>query len=158
MKTIIFLLSFLGLATISYAQKQLISYEDMKYILENNLGKTDTFLVAKGYNITKVNTKKNTREYAAALKGGTKSDVNVRADGKKIYMEIQTNDISQYNMIYNSVAEFVVKDGGSPDLQVYNVKELGTIYIQVADSVPYNPIRKDYDIHLVADKHITSYN
>ncbi len=158
MKTLTFLLSFLCLGTICYAQKQLISYEDMKYIIENNLGKTDTFLVTKGYAITKVNIKKNTREYEVTLQGGTKSNISVRADGKKIYMEIQTNDISQYNMIYNSIAQFVVKDSGSPDMQVYNIKELGTIYIQIADSVPYNPIRKDYDIHLVANRNITSYN
>jgi tRNA threonylcarbamoyladenosine modification (KEOPS) complex Pcc1 subunit len=158
MKTLILFLSFFCLATVSYAQRQILSYEDLKYLIENNLGKADTFLVAKGYTIKEMNKKKNTRKYAASMQGGTVSEVELRADGRKIFVEIQTDDISQYNMIHNSIAQFVVTSASTQDIQTYNVKELGSIYISIADKQPYSPIRKDYDIHLVADKNITSYN
>ncbi|QKJ30132.1 hypothetical protein HQ865_10290 [Mucilaginibacter mali] len=158
-KTFIFILSFFLATQLSYGQKQLLSYEDMKYLIENNLGKADTFMVAKGYTITKSNIKKKTRTYMATMQGGTKSSVEVRADGRKIFVEIDTDDISQYNMIHNSIAQFLVTSGTVPaDIQSYNVKDLGMIYISINDTVPYSPIRKDYDIHLVADKNITSYN
>jgi hypothetical protein len=158
MKTLLLFMSFFCIASVSYSQKQILSYEDLKYLIENNLGKADTFLVAKGYTIQKANLKKGTRTYAANMQGGTKSEVEVRADGRKIFVEIQTDDISQYNMIHNSIAQFLIKDAVVSDVQTYNVKDLGNIYITITDTVPFNPIRKDYDIHLVADKHITSYN
>lgn len=44
------------------------------------------------------------------------------------------------------------------DVQTYTVKNLGTIYITVNDTVPYNPLKREYDIHIVSDKHITTYN
>lgn len=158
MKTIIFLLSFFCLASAGYAQKQLLSYEDMKYLIENNLQKADTFLVSKGYKIEKISKKNNTRKYFANLQGGTKSNLELRADGKRIYLEIDTDDIAQYNMIHNSIAQFLIKNGEVADIQTYVVKDLGTIYISINDTMPYNPVRKDYDIHLVTEKNITSYN
>ena len=151
-------MSFFCLVSASYAQKQLISYEDMKYLIENNLGKADTFLVAKGYTLTKTNKKGNNRKFAASLPGGNKSEIELRADGRKIFLEIITDDISQYNMIHNSIGQFLVTTGNVADVQTYNVKDLGSIYILINDKVPYSPIKKDYDIHLVADKNIMSYN
>jgi len=158
MKTLIFFLSFFCMASATYAQKQFLSYEDLKYMIENNLGKTDTFLVAKGYTITKMDKKKNTRVFSMKFPGGTKSDISVRADGKKIFVEIETNEQSQYNMINNSTAAFVTKTATEQNVTTLIVKDLGTLYIQVSDPVPYDAIRKDYDIHLVADKNIMSYN
>jgi hypothetical protein len=158
MKTLIFFLSFFFFASASYAQKQYLSYEDLKYMIENNLGKTDTFLVAKGYTITKMDKKKNTRTFSIKFAGGTKSEVSLRADGKKIYVEIDSNEPSQYNMINNSVGAFVIKTATEQDITTLIVKDLGTLYIRVSDPVPYDPIRKDVDIHLVADRSITSYN
>jgi hypothetical protein len=159
MKTIILFMSFFCLSTLSYGQKQLISYEDLKYLIENNLGKADTFLVSKGYTITQINAKKKTRKYAASLQGGTKSQLELRADGRKVFVELETNDISQYNMIHNSIGAFLVTNTSyGDDIQAYNIKDLGTIYISISDTVPYSPIRKDYDIHLVAEKGITALN
>lgn len=158
MKRIGFILSFLLLSSSLFAQKQMISYEDMKYLVENNLGKADTFFVAKGYTITTQNLKKKTRKYSVTLPGGTKTDVSMRADGRKIFVEIETDEISQYNMIRNSIAAFLTASGDIADVQTYSIKDLGAIYIMVKDKVPYSPIRKDYDIHLVAEKNITSYN
>ncbi|MBE9660272.1 hypothetical protein [Mucilaginibacter myungsuensis] len=158
MKRIGFILSFLLLSSVGYAQKQLISYEDLKYLIENNLGKADTFFVSKGYTITKQDLKKKTRVYTAKFPGGTKSDINMRADGRKMFVEIETDEIAQYNMIHNSIAAFLIKNGELADVETYKIKELGNIYIMVKDKFPYSPIRKDYDIHLVADKNIMSYN
>lgn len=158
MKTFILFLSFFCLTSVCYAQKELLSYEDMKYLIEHNLDKADAFMEAKGYVITKSNKKKATRSYKIALKGGTINEISVRADGRKIFIEIETNEVSQYNMIYNSISQFLVASGDIADIQTYNVKELGQIYIMIKDPVPYNPIRKDYDIHVVADKNIVSLN
>lgn len=157
MKSIVLIavLSFISLK--GFSQKQIISYEDMKYLVENNLAKADTFLMAKGYAIDK-SSKKTNHKYSIKMQGGTNSNIDLRADGKRIFVEIQTDEISQYNMIYNSISQFLIADGGNADVKTFNVKELGTIYILTSDKVPYSPIRKDYDIHLVADKLITSYN
>ncbi|MES2277467.1 MAG: hypothetical protein V4592_15695 [Bacteroidota bacterium] len=158
MKTLILFMSFFCVTSISYAQKQLISYEDLKYLLENNLGKADTFLTAKGYSIVKINKKNNNRRYVTSMSDGTKSAVELRQDGKRISVEIITDDISQFNMIHNSISSFLLANTSYNDIQAYDVKDLGMIYISVNDTVPYSPIRKDYAIHLVAQKGITSLN
>jgi tRNA threonylcarbamoyladenosine modification (KEOPS) complex Pcc1 subunit len=130
----------------------------MKYLVENNLDKGTEFLQSKGYNMTKNNVKKKSRVYKVTFKGNTESEVSMRADGRKIFLEIETNNISQYTMIYNSIAPYLVSSGVGLETQVFNVKELGTIYILSRDGVPYGPLNKYYDIHLTADKGITSLN
>jgi hypothetical protein len=130
----------------------------MKYLVENSLGKADTFLMAKGYTIVSTNRKNNTRKFTASFPGGTKSTIQLRADGRRIYLEIDTDELSQYNMVYNSISQFLIANAEADNIQTYQVKHLGTIYITINDTVPYNPIRKDYDIHLVAEKNKTSYD
>ncbi|MEB0261352.1 MULTISPECIES: hypothetical protein [unclassified Mucilaginibacter] len=71
---------------------------------------------------------------------------------------METNELGQYNMIYNSVSQYINKESSTPDVQTIVVKDLGTIYIMVNDAVPYNPTRREYTLRIVADKGITAYN
>ncbi len=145
-------------ATLCFGQKSLISYDDIKYLLHNDLPHADTFLVAKGYILAKKDNNNKNRRYALTLRGGTHNEIGVRSDGKRLFIEIETNEVDQYNMIRESIAQYVSKDAMVADVQTYTVKELGNIYITINDSVPYDPLRKDYDIQIVSDKHITAYN
>jgi hypothetical protein len=141
-----------------FAQTNLISYDDLSYLLHNNINKADTFFTAKGYTLTKKDEKKNLRKYDLKIPGGTYVSNNVRVDGRRMYIEMQTNELAQYNMIYNSISQYVNKESNTPDVQTFVVKDLGTIYIMVNDTEPYNPTRREYTIRLVADKGITAYN
>jgi hypothetical protein len=145
-------------ASASFAQTSLISYEDLSYLLHNNINKADTFFAAKGYTLGKKDEKKNLRKYDLKIPGGTYVSNNVRVDGRRMYIEMETNELAQYNMIYNSISQYVNKESTTPDVQTFVVKDLGTIYIMVNDVVPYNPTRREYTIRLVADKNITAYN
>lgn len=145
-------------ASACFAQTNLISYDDLSYLLHNNINKADTFFVSKGYTLTKKDEKKNLRKYDLKIPGGTYVSNNVRVDGRRMYIEMETNELGQYNMIYNSISQYVNKESTTPDVQTFVVKDLGTIYIMVNDSVPYNPTRREYTFRLVADKGITAYN
>jgi hypothetical protein len=142
----------------SFAQTSLISYEDISYLFHNNLNKADTFLVAKGYTLAKKDEKKNIRKYTLTIPGGTYVNLNLRSDGKRLFAEMETNELAQYNMIYNSISQFVNKESTTPDIQTFVVKDLGTIYIMVNDAIPYNPTRREYSIRIASDKSITAYN
>jgi predicted house-cleaning NTP pyrophosphatase (Maf/HAM1 superfamily) len=141
-----------------FSQKSLISYEDIKFLLNNNIHQADTFLVAKGYVITKKDNNTKNRKYALTLPGGTHNNISLRVDGKRLFIEIETNELNQYNLIRESISQYLLKDSMAADVQSYAVKELGNIYITVNDTMPYDPMRKDYDIQVVGDKHITAYN
>ena len=141
-----------------FAQKSLVSYDDIKYLLHNNISEADTFLTAKGYLITKKDNNTKNRKYNLTTNNDTYSNINVRSDGKKLFIEIETNEIDQYNLIKESISQYLNKDTMVADVQAYTVKDLGNIYITINDTVPYNPVKKDYDIQVVADKHITAYN
>ena len=82
----------------------------------------------------------------------------MRQDGKKIFVEIVTNEIDQYNLIKESIIQYINKDVLVGDVQSYTIKDIGTIYISIYDAEPYNPLRKDYNINIIPDKNITSYN
>jgi predicted house-cleaning NTP pyrophosphatase (Maf/HAM1 superfamily) len=141
-----------------FGQKSLVSYDDIKYLLHNNLQQADTFLVAKGYIIAKKDNNNNNRKYSLGIEGGTYSNISMRSDGKRLFIEIETNEIDQYNLIRESISQYLNKDALVADIQTYSVKDLGNIYVTINDSVPYNPIKKVYDIQVVGDKHITAYN
>ncbi|ASU34522.1 hypothetical protein MuYL_2635 [Mucilaginibacter xinganensis] len=141
-----------------FSQKGLISYEDIKYLLNNNIHYADTFLVAKGYTITKKDNGTKNRKYNIIMQGGTQNTISLRADGKRLFIEIETNEVNQYNLVRESVSQYLIKDGMVADIQSYAVKELGNIYISITDTVPYDALKKDYDIQIVGDKHITAYN
>ncbi|MBD1367309.1 hypothetical protein IDJ77_26085 [Mucilaginibacter sp. ZT4R22] len=141
-----------------FAQSNLVSYDDLSYLLHNNINRADTFFIAKGYTLAEKNIKKNTRKYTLAIPGGTYSNVNVRIDGRRLFLEIETNELQQYNLIYNSIADYLNKATSTADVQAYTVKDLGSIYVMVNDAVPYNPLRRVFDIQIVSDKAITAYN
>lgn len=158
MRNVLLSIFFLSIPIWSFSQKSLISYDDIKYLINNNLTRADTFLVAKGYTIFKKDIKQSTRRYRLDFKGGTNSEIGIRQDGKKIFVEIMTNEIDQYNLIKESITQYLNKDVLVGDVQSYNVKDLGTIYISISETEPYNPLRKDYNINIIPDKNITSYN
>ena len=157
MKQILLTMLLFCAVQVCFAQKNLVSYEDLDYILHNNINKADTFFTAKGYTLIKKDIKKNTRKYALNA-GGTYGNINLRTDGKRLYVEIETNDIEQYNLIYNSISQYVNKESSANDMQAFNVKGLGNIYIMVTDTTPYDPLKRNYDIQIVSDKSITAYN
>lgn len=158
MKKLMLLALIFCFAARGSAQTNLISYDDLSYLLHNNINKADTFFVAKGYSLTKKDEKKNTRKYELKIPGGTYVTNSIRVDGRRMYIEMETNELAQYNMIYNSVSQYTNKESSTPDVQTIVVKDLGTIYIMVNDTMPYNPTRREYTFRIVAEKGITAYN
>ena len=157
MKKLLMGIFFTCTTCLCFGQKNLISYEDLKYLLHNNLQDDDAFLAAKGYK-AEINDKAKTRENNMQLQGNTHVTLTIRADGKKQYMEIETDDVTQYNLINNSISQYLNKEGSIGDVQTYWVKNLCNIYITVTDTKPYNPLKKDYVMQIVPDKHVTTYD
>jgi len=157
MKKLLLLASFTLSATICFGQKHLLSYDDLKFLLINNLPKTDTFMMAKGYVIASKNNNTKNRSYKSET-GSSHVDVDIRLDGKRLFIEIQTNELEQFDLIHNSISQYINKDGMTGDVQTYVVKDIGSIYITVNDTAPYDPLKREYDIHVVSDKQITAYN
>lgn len=157
MKKLLLLISFTCSVTLSFGQKHLLSYDDLKFLVINNLQKADTFMMAKGYKFTGKNTSAKNRSYQSVT-GSSHVDVDIRIDGKRMFIEIQTNEVEQYDLIHNSIAQFISKDSVAADVQTYTIKDLGSIYITVNDTTPYDPLKREYDMHVVPDKHITAYN
>ncbi len=155
-KALLFLALCLAALT-SQAQQKLLAYDDFVFIINNNLQKSDDFMISKGY--TKVKTKKQgNQKYHLDLPGSSTSDVEIRMDGRRIYIYIATDELQQLNLVNNSIAPFLVSKEDISGITNYRVKDLGNVYEQIIDKVPFNPIKKDYDIRIVSDKNITTYN
>jgi hypothetical protein len=158
MRILLICLISVSFSTFCFGQKSLVSYDDIKYLLHNNLRQADTFLVAKGYLLTKQDNKNKNRKYSLTTPDKTFVNIDMRSDGKRLFIEIETNEIGQYDLIRESISQYLDKDSMAAGIQTYSVKDLGSIYITINDTVPYNPIKKDYDIQVVGDKHITAYD
>ena len=160
MKKILLTLVLFFAVSFCFAQQQrnLVSYDDLSYLLTNNINKADTFFTAKGYTLVEQNIKKKTRKYVLKMAGGTYANFSLRNDGRRMYVEIETNELEQYNLIYTSIASYVNKEVTTPEVQAFTVKDLGSIYIMVNDTTPYNPLRRTYTMQIVSDKSITAYN
>jgi hypothetical protein len=158
MKKLLFGLLFTCSTCLCFGQKSLLSYEDLKYMLHNNLQQADTFLTAKGYTATAKNVKAKNRVYTLNIPGGTHVNVSLRADGRRLFMELETNAMEQYDLIKNSISQYIHTTGNIGDVQTYAIKNLGNIYITANDTMPYDPLRKDYVMQIVPDKSITAYD
>jgi len=158
MKKIIFLVVLMATASGVFAQTNLLSYDDIQFMLQNNLARNDTFLVAKGYVSMNAKPKKNSKKFTLALPNNTYNNVELRLDGRKIFIEIETNALQQYDMIKNSIASYKVSSEAGPDTEAYHVKDLGNIYVLITDAVPYNPLKRVYEIQIAPDKQYTALN
>lgn len=158
MKTLFVCLLFTCISCLCFGQKSLISYEDLKYLLHNNIMEADTFLTAKGYTVAVKNNKTKNREYTLPIAGGTHVTIGIRADGKKIYMELETNDLGQYTLLNNSISQYLNKEALIDDVQIYAIKNLCNIYITVNDTMPYDPLKRDYVMQIVPDKNVTAFD
>src|ERR1700678_3336876 len=133
MKLLLIAFVLIAGSTCCFAQKNMLSYDDIKYLLHNNLHYADTFLVAKGYLLIKSSEAKKTRKYTMTLNDGSYDNVEMRSDGKKLFIEIETNELDQYNLIRESISQYLDKEAAMTDVQSYSVKDLGSIYITISD-------------------------
>lgn len=156
MKKIFLLTAFCIITVLSYAQQKFLSYEDIVYLETNNLHKIDDFMQSKGYSAVKTK-KQGNLKYMLTSAGNT-SEVEIRSDGKRVYIYIATDEIQQLNLLNNSIEPYLLSKEENSGILTYKVKDLGNIYITSNDKVPYNPIKRDYDIRIVSDKNITAYN
>lgn len=148
-------LIFSGL--LSFSQEKLLSYEDISYLIHNNITKADNFMASKGYNIAPSKPKDKVKKYVLKYKNNTQNEITLRPDGRRLFVGIQSNILEQYNLLLNSISQYKsTASSPSPDVQAYVVKDLGNIYITISDTVPYDPLKKDYDIHIVPDKNIAA--
>jgi uncharacterized protein (DUF342 family) len=158
MKKITLFIPLIFLATLCFGQKGAISYEDIKFILRNNLMQDDTFLNIKGYVTVKKDNDTKNRQYTISGLSDTYTKLNLRLDGKRMYIELETNQPGQFALIHDSIVQFLDKNAGTPGIQTYVVKDLGTIYVTSEEAPDGNPLKRDYDIQIAGDKHITINN
>src|SRR5688500_1398612 len=132
MKKIILSLIIICTSVASFSQSKLLSYEDVKFLIRNDLNQADTFLLSKVYTLKSKNVKKKYSEYTMPREGRTFINVNLRMDGRCMFMEIETTDVTQYNLIYNSILQYPHKFSvNGADIETYAIKDLFTAYIIV---------------------------
>jgi hypothetical protein len=158
MKKLLIGLLFTCITSLCFGQRNIISYEDIKFLLHNNLGQADTFLVAKGYSTIKKDDKKKTATYRVNINGGTFVSIGLRADGRRQFIELETNDANQYNLVNSSISQYINTEGSIGDVQTYTIKNLCNIYITANDSRPYNPLKRNYLMQIVPDKNVTAFD
>lgn len=156
MKKLFLLAALCCITVLSYAQQKFLSYEDIVYLETNNLHKIDDFMQSKGYTAIKTKTQENLKFMLKT--GGNTSEIEIRTDGRRVYIYIATDEIQQLTLLNNSIQPYLQGTEEESGITIYKVKDLGSIYITSNDKVPYSPIKRDYDIRIVSDKNITAYN
>ena len=158
MKKLLLILLFSSSVYTSFAQGKLISYEEIQYMLHNNINRNDSLLLGKGYTQKAKNEKKKTREYTLATNRGTFIRLSLRVDGRRLFMELETNDIQQHDVLMSSITQYPYKKENVGDMELYTLKDLGSIYITSTENVPYDPMKKNYLMQIVPDKSVMAYD
>ena len=146
------------LAYTGFAQGKLISYEEIQFMLHNNINRDDSLLLGKGYTQKSKNEKKRTREYTLATNRGTYINLTMRADGRRLFMELATNDIQQHDVLMSSIGQYPHKTETMGDMEIYILKDLGSIYITQTENVPYDPMKKNYLIQIAPEKNVMAFD
>ena len=146
------------LAYTGFAQGKLISYEEIQFMLHNNINRDDSLLLGKGYTQKSKNEKKRTREYTLATNRGTYINLTMRADGRRLFMELATNDIQQHDVLMSSIGQYPHKTETMGDMDIYILKDLGSIYITQTENVPYDPMKKNYLIQIAPEKNVMAFD
>jgi hypothetical protein len=141
-----------------FAQGKLISYEEIQFMLHNNINRNDSLLLGKGYTQKSKNEKKRTREYTLATNRGTFINLILRADGRRLFMELSTNDIQQHDVLMSSIGQYPHKTETMGDMDIYVLKDLGSIYITQTENVPYDPMKKNYLIQIAPEKNVMAFD
>ena len=158
MKKILITAIFSCLTYVGFAQGKLISYEEIQFMLHNNINRDDSLLLGKGYTQKSKNEKKRTREYTLATNRGTYINLTMRADGRRLFMELATNDIQQHDVLMSSIGQYPHKTETMGDMEIYILKDLGSIYITQTENVPYDPMKKNYLIQIAPDKNVMAFD
>ena len=158
MKKILITAIFSCLTYVGFAQGKLISYEEIQFMLHNNINRDDSLLLGKGYTQKSKNEKKRTREYTLATNRGTYINLTLRADGRRLFMELATNDIQQHDVLMSSIGQYPHKTETMGDMEIYILKDLGSIYITQTENVPYDPMKKNYLIQIAPEKNVMAYD
>jgi hypothetical protein len=146
------------LAYTGFAQGKLISYEEIQYLLHNNINRDDSLLLGKGYTQKAKNEKKRTREYTLATTRGTFINLILRADGRRLFMELSTNDIQQHDVLMSSIGQYPHKTETMGDMDIYILKDLCSIYVTQTENVPYDPMKKNYLIQIAPEKNVMAFD
>lgn len=146
------------LAYTGFAQGKLISYEEIQYMLHNNINRDDSLLLGKGYTLKAKNEKKRTREYTLATNRGTFINLILRADGRRLFMELSTNDIQQHDVLMSSIGQYPHKTETMGDMDIYILKDLCSIYVTQTENVPYDPMKKNYLMQIAPEKNVMAYD
>jgi hypothetical protein len=146
------------LAYTGFAQGKLISYEEIQYLLHNNINRDDSLLLAKGYTQTEKSEKKKTRLYTLNTPRGTFIRLNMRADGRRMFLELETNDIQQHDVLMSSIGQYPHKTETMGDMEIYILKDLCSIYVTQTENVPYDPMKKNYLIQIAPEKNVMAYD
>ncbi len=146
------------LTYVGFAQGKLISYEEIQFMLHNNINRDDSLLLSKGYTQKSKNEKKRTREYTLATNRGTFINLTLRADGRRLFMELSTNDIQQHDVLMSSIGQYPHKKETMGDMDIYVLKDLGSIYVTQTENVPYDPMKKNYLIQIAPEKNVMAYD
>ena len=158
MKKVLLSLLLSAFAYTGFAQGKLISYEEIQFMMHNNINRDDSLLLGKGYTQKAKNEKKRTREYTLATNRGTFINLSLRADGRRLFMELSTNDIQQHDVLMSSITQYPYKKENMGDMDLYILKDLATIYVTQTENVPYDPMKKNYLMQIVPDKNVIAFD
>lgn len=157
MKKSLITIILLCIAYAGFAQGKLISYEEVQFMLHNNINRNDSLLLGKGYTQKARNEKKKTREYTLATNRGTYVNLSLRADGRRMFMELETNDNQQFDVLTSSITQYPYKKEHIGDIEVYTIKDVGSIYITSNDNSP-DPLKKYHLIQIAPDKNVMAFD
>lgn len=102
------------------AQKQLLTYQDLQYVMQNNIPSISSFLQQKDYHLQPSFGDNETR-FFTLFADIDYTDISVKANSRHTIVHLSTTDLAQVDLIQKALVNYPFKN--SKGAKIYRVKD-----------------------------------
>lgn len=127
------------------AQKQLLTYADLQYIIQNKPAQVTTFLKEKDYQIVP-GSSSNNLHFLSLIADEIYTDVAINFDKRRTNIYLTTTDLPQLALIQKAVQSYPNKNSKGSIL--YRIKDEAIATIAIKENEPQKNSFKVYTINI----------
>ncbi len=128
------------------AQKQLLTYQDMQYILQNKADLITSFLKQKDYQV-QPSFNKNEIRFFGLYSDADYSDIVVVQNNRRTTINISTTHLKQLELLQKAIESYPVRNNNK-GAKIYRIKDGSVSAVAIKEEAQQGNLNKIYTVEL----------